>query len=537
MRTEMGSDMSNASIDDRVREIVRQIDDPATDVAGQFCDRYDPESAAFTFVDAEGVAVEYTYGDLADRSKRIAQVLHDLGVRQGDRVATLMGKSFDLPSVLLATWRLGAVYVPLFTAFAPDAVQDRLERADAKVIVTDSRQRGKVRSGSWKVLVSGSPDAPEGLDAVCGEVSPWEGVSPTGPQVPIVHIFTSGTTGKPKAVVHTKTFASGWLGYLEFGLGVTGESRFWSAADPGWGYGLYTAIIAPLACGYHSVMTTGAFDPSASWDLLERLAITDFAAAPTVLRAMRDSGAARPLPALARISTAGEPLTADVFEWTASLGAQAHDHFGQTEIGMVAGFPHNPRLTVAVQPRSMGVSFPGWTLVVLDPLSDVLVPDGTTGRLAIDVARSPFLAFDGYGVGRDVSGDRFAGDGAYYVTGDLASIEDGLFRFLSRDDDVILMAGYRIGPFEIETSLRAHPAVREAAIVAAPDAQRGEIVCAFIVLEADVNGSDELSSELQRWVKTNYAAHAYPRRIIFVESMPKTESGKIKRALLRRSLA
>lgn len=521
----------------RVNEIIEAFDSPDVSAPDQFCDAHDPQAVAFSLVDGSLVATPVTFGELADRSRRAAAVLHSLGVRKNDRVASLMGKGVDLPSLILGAWRLGAVYVPLFTAFGADAVGDRLARAEVKVVVTDERQRSKILDGPWQVLVTGTRDGQDSFDRLLGEIDPWVGQAPMGQDVPLVHMFTSGTTGKPKSVVHPKMYVAGWVSYLEAGLGVSSSGTFWSAADPGWAYGLYTAIIAPLAAGITSMMTTETFQPAMAWQVLDRLEVTDFAAAPTALRAMKAVAPVAVPAHLARVSSAGEPLTPDVLEWTKSLGVPVHDHFGQTEIGMPAGFPHQPSIEVPVQPQAMGVSLPGWTVVVLDVERDERAPDGVTGRLAIDVARSPFFTFTGYGVDRDQRGDRFVGNGAYYVTGDLATNDDGVLRFSSRDDDVILMAGYRIGPFEIESVLLAHDAVREAAVVATPDEVRGEVLCAFIVAAQDAEVGDELVTEIQQWVKTSYGAHAYPRRIEFVDTLPKTESGKIQRAVLRRHLA
>lgn len=526
-----------SSVEKRVKEIVDLFNDPGLSAAEQFCDRHDPARIAFTFVDSSFTTTDVTYGALADRSRRVAAVLQASGVKEGDRVATLMGKGLDLPSVILGAWRLGAVYVPLFTAFASEAVHDRLSRAEVKVVVTDEQQRSKIGDGPWRVLLSGASSHPDSLERLCSAVQPWTGVAPSGPEVPIVHMFTSGTTGKPKAVVHPKSYVAGWVSYLEHALGVPRDGVYWCAADPGWAYGLYAAIAAPLAAGIRSVMTTAAFKPSATWEVLARLGVTDFAAAPTALRAMKNSDGQIALPALRRISCAGEPLTPDVLQWTETLGAPAHDHFGQTEIGMSAGFPQDPRIEVPIQPRAMGVSLPGWSMVVLNTDEDTLAPDGVLGRLAVDIARSPLFTFTGYGVDRDTRGDRFVGDGAYYVTGDLVTRDGGLLRFASRDDDVILMAGYRIGPVEIESVLLKHHAVREAAVVAAPDEVRGEVVCAFLVLAEGVEGNDMLVAEIQQWVKDGYGAHAYPRRVFFSEALPKTESGKIQRVALRRQLA
>ncbi|WP_422933277.1 AMP-binding protein [Sinomonas sp. P47F7] len=531
--------MSDEDVMAQLEEVLEDFLSPTASAPYQFCDRYPADSAAFRIVDRSLEESVLTFGQLARRSRRIATVLHEAGVGPGDRVATLMGKSADLPAVILATWRLGAVYLPLFTAFAHGAVSDRLVRAEAKAIVADEAQISKIPEGAWTVFVAGTPTAagPQSL-ADLVEASPeWTEEAPTGPEVPLVHIFTSGTTGKPKTVVHPKLHAAGWCSYLKFGIGADQDAVFWCAADPGWAYGLYTGILAPLALGRTSLLTLGTFNPGTTWEILERYQVTHFAAAPTALRAMKADGGERPLPALAHVSCAGEPLTPDVLAWTTGLAFPAHDHFGQTELGMVAGFPHHASLAVPVEPHAMGRAFPGWSTAVLSLDADEPADSGAVGRFAVDVPNSPFFTFTGYGTGRDEDGSRFVGGGKYFVTGDLAeNDESGLLRFSSRDDDVILMAGYRIGPYDVESSLLAHPAVQEAVVVAAPDELRGEIIHAFVVVAPGVEGTPELVSELQEWVKADYAAHAFPRRIDFIDSLPKTESGKVRRSELRRRL-
>lgn len=335
--------------------------------------------------------------------------------------------------------------------------------------------------------------------------------------------------------MHPVRYAAGWQGYLEFGLGAGSDSVFWCGADPGWAYGLYTAIVAPLAAGVPTILLRGGFSALTTWKVLEDLAVTDFAAAPTVYRGLRASDA--PIPeglVVRRLSSAGEPLTPEVNEWArTALGLEVHDHYGQTELGMPIGFPHHPQLERPVLAGAMGVALPGWRITVLHESDDVPAAPGQPGRLAAVVADSPFMTFHGYVGG--VGSDRFRAEGAYFLTGDIASIDtDAIVRFSARDDDVIIMAGYRIGPFDIESTLLQHSSVKECAVVAGPDDVRGEVVEAFVVLAPGTPESGELIGELQKWVKDNYAAHAYPRRIHFVETLPKTPSGKIQRAQLRR---
>ncbi|MGV9947025.1 AMP-binding protein [Rhodococcus aetherivorans] len=518
----------------RVHEILSSYSSPDTNVGWLLCDRHPADSLALTIVDEDQTVTTYTYGDLAESSRRFAEVLRDRGIGAGDRVATMMGKSADLVTVLLGIWRVGAVYVPLFTAFAEEAVTSRLTNSQTRLVVVDAAYRERVSAdGPWEVLVSDGDDGPlaAALSAATGKD---EAPVTVGGDGPLVHMFTSGTTGTPKGVIHPVRYIAGWHSYLEFGLGVPADGVFWCAADPGWAYGLYTAIVAPLAAGVPTILVRGGSSTSATWSVLSRLNVTDYTAAPTVYRGLRADPEDHPKPvALQRLSSAGEPLTPEVNLWAEQeLGLTVHDHFGQTELGMPAGFPHHPDLTIPVVAGAMGVAFPGWELTVLDEHHDRPAPSGEVGRLAVVVSGSPLMTFTEYAAGRGDAG-RFTTDKTYFLTGDLASIdEEGIIRFSSRDDDVIIMAGYRIGPFDIESILVQHPAVTECAVIAAPDEVRGEVVEAYVVTSA-ANAGDALASELQQWVKTKYAAHAYPRRVHFVDTLPKTASGKIQRVQLR----
>ncbi|GFP48536.1 AMP-binding protein [Mycobacterium kansasii] len=523
----------------RVDELREQFSDAHADVAWLLCDRHPAQRIAFTVV-GDGGSVSMTFGELATASHRSAQAFRAAGVRRGDRVATLMGKSVDLVVTILATWRLGAVYVPLFTAFGADAIAERLERSGAVLVVADPDQRHKLAPSAHRtVLVTGAaPVTPDGdrllADAVAAAApEPVDRVA-VGGDGALVHMFTSGTTGKPKGVVHPVAYLAGFQAYLEYSLGVTSDDSFWCAADPGWAYGLYTAIAAPMAAGISSILLRGGFSAESTWRTLSEHRVTNFAAAPTVFRSLRASSTVLPADLhLARASSAGEPLTAEVNEWARrALGLLVHDHFGQTELGMVMGNHHHPELARPVKPGSMGRPLPGWSVTVLGD-DDRPAPPGVLGRVAIDVAASPLLTFTGYQ--DQAHGGRFSADRRYYLTGDIARVDDdGDFFFFARDDDVIIMAGYRIGPADVESVLSRHPAVAECCVVAAPDEVRGEVIEAYVVLRGNHPRSAELPAELQRFVKDNYAAHAYPRQVHFVDELPKTSSGKVQRSVLRR---
>lgn len=533
-------------------QIAADYERPDATAAWLLCDRHDPDVVAFTVVD-RGRTSAFTYGWLHEESARLASGLRALGVGPGTRVATLLRKGPELITTMIATWRLGAVYVPLFTAFAAPAIDFRLRTADAHVVVTDPSQRAKLAadgaspSGTWTVIVvddegAGQHEDPRShddlryedlLDAGSNDVASHV----QGPDGALVHIFTSGTTGSPKGVIHPLRHIAGWHGYLRHGLGVTADDVYWCAADPGWAYGLYSAVVAPLAAGSGTIIQAGGFDPMRAWELIESAGVTNFTAAPTVYRAIRNA-----LPAvkdgtkLRKLSSAGEPLTPEVNEWAErELGLLVHDHFGQTEVGMVLANQHHPDLARPIAAGSMGHPLPGWSATVLAEDGDRELAVGEVGRIALDTTASPAMTFSGY---QDPTGStsRFTPDGRYYLLGDLGSKDaEGAFHFSARDDDVIIMAGYRIGPFEVESVLSRHPLIAESVAIAAPDPARGEVLEAYVVLGPGHEGeaSEALASDIQSFVKRNYAAHAYPRVVHFVDQLPKTPSGKIQRFVLR----
>jgi acetyl-CoA synthetase len=536
---------SSTAPPDRVQELVTLYSDQRAGVAHLLCDGHPSEAVAYTVVEPDLSSTVVTYGRLKTESERFAAALAGLGVGPGDRVATLMGKSVDYLVALLATWRLGAVTVPLFTAFAPPAIALRLLASDAKVVVCDEAQRSKLEPGEdipadakWQIVVSGGAGQEGDLRFadLMATHEPGYPAAALGGAAPLVHIFTSGTTGRPKGVVVPTSAIAGFRVYAEYGCGVTQDDVFWNAADPGWAYGLYFGVIASLSMGVPSVLLHSGFSAELTWRVMDELRVTNFTAAPTVYRSLRASGV--PVPeglALRHASSAGEPLTPEVNAWAEeAFGIQVHDHYGQTEAGMLINNHQHPALRRPVHTGSMGHPMPGWNLHVLYEDRDEIAPVGTVGRIAADIAESPLAWFRGYEGEPGKSVEKFSADGRWYYTGDVGRVDDdGYFHFSSRDDDVIIMAGYRIGPFEVESVLVTHPSVVECAVIAAPDEVRGEVLEAYVVLQDGAEASDDLATELQQLVKKRYAAHAYPRTVHFVDALPKTPSGKIQRFVLR----
>ena len=504
---------------------VADVETPDACAAHLLCDRWPADAVAFRFVAEDMSAVDLTFGELADRSRRLATGLAARGVTRGDRVPVMMSKREELVITLLALWRLGAVHVPLFTAFAAGAARMRIEGAAARLVVAEPRQAEKLTDIPGIEIIRTGPE----WDALADSAPLAEDVA-VGGDGPIALLFTSGTTGRPKGVPVPLRAAAAFAVYLTCAVDLRPEDLFWNAADHGWAYGLYYGIVGTLVLGATSVQYRGAFSPATMVEVIRSQGVTNLAGAPTMFRALAKAGEVTedaPL-RLRRVSTAGEPLPPSVLEWgRAALGTEIRDHYGQTELGMVICTPAHPELAAPPRPGSMGVPLPGIAAEIRD------------GQIAIDAA-SPLFWFPGYLGEPEKTAERFTPDGRWYLTGDTArQDDDGWFFFSSRDDDVILAAGYRIGPFDVESVLIDHPRVQEVAVVGLPDPEgvRGEEVVAFVVPAGAVADPDALAAELQAKVRDEYSKHAYPRRVHFVDRLPKTPSGKLQRFLLRQGAA
>ena len=527
--------------DARVAQLLDRYAAPEACLARLLCDDHPGDRVAFTIVEPDLSTHDLTYGRLRVQSERCAASLATLGVGRGDRVGVLMGKSEELIVALVGIWRLGAVHVPLFTAFAPPAIAMRLTGSAAKVVIVDGDQRAKLdpsedipADSPWRIVTVGGDRRDDDLtfDDLVGSEGTVETVS-VGGDAPFIMIFTSGTTGAAKGVPTQVRAIAHMVAYMEYGFDLRPEDVYWCGADPGWAYGLFYAIVAPLAMGRPSILLHAGFSPELTWQVLAQLKVTNYTAAPTVYRALRNApGSVRMR--LRCASSAGEPLSPDLIPWAeAMLGTPIRDHYGQTELGMVVVNGWHPDIRRDIKPGSMGYPMPGHDVAVLFEDREEPAPPGTLGRVAVDTT-APLFAFGGYHNATDKTIERFTADGRWYLTGDSAAMDDdGALFFSSRDDDVILMAGYRIGPFDVESVLVTHPDVAEAAVIGVPDQLRGEVLEAFVVLRPGVTASQELTKELQQLVKTKFAAHAFPRSIHYADALPKTPSGKIQRFLLR----
>ncbi|WP_136247565.1 AMP-binding protein [Halomonas borealis] len=498
------------------------------------------EEAALVHEGLDGRITHLSYAELAAASERLAGWFASQGLGEGDRIAGMLPRTPSLLIAILAAWRIGAVYQPLFTAFGTDSVGYRLERAATRLLITDATNRAKFDglAGCPPVLAVGGPDAEHGDDldwAAALEHAPIATPPPRqAPEAPFLQMFTSGTVGKPKGVAVPLSALPAFALYMELAVGLEPQDRFWNMADPGWAYGLYYAIAGPLLLGATTHFCEAGFSAEVARDFLRRHRITNFAAAPTAYRLMKASGLfdeAHVGLDLRRASSAGEPLNTEVVSWVEqALGCPVMDHYGQTETGMTCCNHH-----ALEHPRpvgGMGAPLPGYRLAILDAEYREL-PAGEPGVLAVDVARSPAHFFTGYTWQEK---DPFVA--GYYLTGDVVvGHEDGTFQFAGRDDDIITTAGYRVGPTDVENSVLTHPAVAESAAVGQPDALRGEIIRAYVVLRDDAEPSESLADEIRRQVRERLSTHAFPREIEFVDTLPKTPSGKIQRFKLREDAA
>lgn len=503
------------------------------------CDRHAASGAtALDWIDINGRQHSFSFAQMQALSARVANLLVAQGVKPGDVVAGLLPRTPELVATILGTWRAGAVYQPLFTAFGPKAIEHRLHMSEARLVVTNIANRAKLDEIAdcpqvatvlqpGELLPAGDLDFRAALDA---QSASFEPVLRKGTDL-FLMMSTSGTTGLPKGVPVPLRALLAFGAYMRDAVDLRAEDRFWNIADPGWAYGLYYAITGPLLLGHATTLYEGSFTVESTYDVIDRLGITNLAGAPTAYRLLMAAGpdAAAPVKGKLRVvSSAGEPLNPEVVRWfDAALAAPIHDHYGQTELGMVVNNHHG--LAHPVHPGSAGLAMPGYRVAVIDDANHELGP-GQPGNLAIDIAQSPLLWFGGYW-----RQDTPAIAGGYYRTGDNVELEpDGSISFIGRADDVITSSGYRIGPFDVESALIEHPAVSEAAVIGVPDPERTEIVKAFVVLSRGYEAGQDLADALSQHVKRRLSAHAYPRAIDFVEALPKTPIGKIQRFVLRK---
>ncbi len=491
----------------------------------------------------DGRQETYSYADMTRLSNRFANVLHGLGVQKGDRVFVFMDRIPELYAAVFGTLKAGCIIGPLFAAFGPDAIRDRLQNSEAVALVTqphllpkvleiraelpalkhliiaDHRSAPEVGEGelSWNELMDGASDDFE--------------VVQTGPEDPAVMHYTSGTTGKPKGAVHVHKAVLGHYATGKYVLDFHDDDIYWCTADPGWVTGTSYGMFAPCTNGVTSVIYEGGFSASKWYDVIQRYKVTVWYTAPTAIRMLMKAGEEIPkrydLSTLRYTMSVGEPLNPEAVVWgEKAIGLPFHDNWWQTETGsiMIANYPAMP-----IKPGSMGRPMPGINPGIIDEKGNEL-PPGTEGDLAVRPGWPSM--FRTYWRREELYNSCFRN--GWYVTGDQAKMDDeGYFWFVGRKDDVINTAGHLVGPFEVESALIEHPAVAEAGVIGKPDKLAMEIVKAFVSLKEGHEPTDKLRREIMGFARGKLGPGVAPREIDFIDSLPKTRSGKIMRRLLK----
>jgi acetyl-CoA synthetase len=462
-------------------------------------------------IDGAGERRDWHFGELIACSAGLSGAFAARGVRRGDVVMTLAGNRIEWVLSLLACWRMGAVALPCNTMLRRHDLEFRVAAAEPALCVGEEALLGEMPAG---VPTMDMADVARVLDEDLAQETP-AAVEAMDPEDPALIVFTSGTTGDPRGVVHAYRYLLGQKIQAEHWFGSRPGELAWCTTAPGWSKSARNVFLAPWVTGAAAVIHDGRFDPAERLDLAEALGVNVLCQAPTEYRMLARRTTLRPLPALRRMVSAGEPLDPDTIgAFRAAMnGLEPADGYGQTETGQVTANP----VDAPVRLGSMGKPLPGLQTRIHE------------GELQLRPASSPTF------FSRYLDGERFEGE--WWATGDLVNEdEDGYLYFEGRGDDIILSAGYRIGPTEVEAALLSHPAVADAAAVAAPDPERGAVVRAIVVLrDGGPRPGDDLVRELQDHCKRETAPYKFPRIVEFAAELPKTNSGKIRRAQLRAS--
>ncbi len=503
---------------------------------------------AIRWLGRAGERQDITYDDLRRQTNRFARVLATIGVGKGDVVATLLGRVPALYVVALGTLKNTSVYTPLFSAFGPDPIVARLTKAKARVVVVAESLyqrkvqpiRGQLTELEHVLIVRDRtgplPPGTRDLAALLDEQSDAFEIPPTDDQDLALMHFTSGTTGTPKGALHVHEAVVAHHATARTALDLHRDDVFWCTADPGWVTGTSYGIIAPLSHGVTMVVDEADFDAQRWYRVLQDERITVWYTAPTAIRMLMKAGAelvrSNDLGHLRFLGSVGEPLNPEAVAWGVTVfGEPFHDNWWQTETGgiMIANFA-----SMDIRPGSMGRPLPGIEAAIVHRLADggveVVEAADTEGELALRTGwPSMFRGYLG-------EAERYAKcfSGEFYLTGDLARRDaDGYYWFVGRADDVIKSSGHLIGPFEVESLLMEHPAVAEAGVIGKPDPVALETVKAFVVLKTGVESSEALRRDLVGFARKHLGAVVAPKEIDFVETLPRTRSGKIARRVLR----
>jgi acyl-coenzyme A synthetase/AMP-(fatty) acid ligase len=455
---------------------------------------------ALVAIARDGTRSEITFGELSERASRLAGALVQRGIGRGDVVMTMIGNRPEWVYAVVAALRIGAVALPSTEQLRPNDLRARFDKVEPRLVVADERNLDTLSATGFEGEVVSVPDErlfTEHLAAPPVDLSPTD---------PALITFTSGTSGEPKPIRHGQRYLPGQAVQAQHWFGAREGDLCWCTAASGWSKSARNVFVAPWLRGATALLHDARFDPDERLAIAERERVNVLCMAPTEWRTVAKRSTLKRLPDLRHAVAAGEPLNPEIVRlWEEAAGISIHDGYGQTETGALTGMPIGP----PVKPGSMGRSLPGFRLWVED------------GELCADPSTVPTFFLDAPLDQPWRTGDRVRED------------EDGYLWFEGRSDDVIISAGYRIGPFEVESALVSHPAVAEAAAVSSPDPERGAVVRAVVVLRPGAEASEALARELQDHVKSETAPYKYPRIVEFADSLPKTASGKIRRALLR----
>jgi acetyl-CoA synthetase len=489
-------------------------------IAADVCEKHPRDKPAMVWERFDGARRDLTWGELQDLSAQAAHTLAAAGVERGDRVAVVLPPTAETAAIFFGTWKLGALLLSMSVLYGDDGIRHRLQDSGAKVLVTDAANAPRF-AGHPNVLV---------LDDGLLDGHPTEhDTADTAADDPAQLYYTSGTTGLAKGIVHAHRYL---LAHEEFVYchEVQDGERFHGMGEWAWAAGIAPLLgpwrLGALQCVFQR---EGGFDPHKQLDFLSRHEVTNVFTTPTAMRAMmavEDAGTRYPQ-RFRRVCSAGEPLNPEAIRWfREQYGLTVLDYYGLTEsYPLCANFPF-----MEVREGSMGRPMPGWDVQLLDE-DERPVAQGERGEICLRARSNPHWPL-GYWNNEEAGRETFGGE--WFHTKDAATQdEDGYVWYAGRADDVIIAAGYRIGPFEVESACLEHPAVREAAAVASPDPVKGNVVKAFIVVADGHEGSDALAKEISTFVRDRLSAYAYPRRIEFVTDLPKTLTGKIRRIELR----
>ncbi|UTI64105.1 AMP-binding protein [Paraconexibacter antarcticus] len=494
-------------------------------IAHDVCEKHPPDKLAMLHVRHDGVERELHWGELQDLANRAANLLASKGVGKGDRVAVVLPPTPETAAIFFGTWKLGAVLLSMSVLYGDDGIRYRLQDSQAKVLVTDAANVGRFDTSLVETVIVLDADVLAAADAT-------PVLADTAADDPAQLYYTSGTTGTAKGIVHAHRYLIAHNEF-EYAHDVQDGERFHGMGEWAWAAGI-APLLGPWRLGAVQcvLQRQGGFDPHQQLEFLSKLGVTNVFTTPTAMRSMMsiaDAGTRYPQK-FRIVCSAGEPLNPEAIRWfRQQYGLTVLDYYGMTEsYPMVANYPF-----MEVREGSMGKPSPGWEMAILDEDSRPVTEPGTRGEIALKARSNPHYPLGYWNRPEDT--ERVFG-GEWFRTGDAASQDaDGYYWYEGRADDLIIAAGYRIGPFEVESACLEHPAVAEAAAVASPDERRGHVVKAFIVLAEGHEPSDELAKEIQAFVRERLSAYAYPRLIEFTSDLPKTLTGKIRRIELRQA--